>query len=293
MPSKRKKAKAVPFNPSDVANIAKSNPYIQRLIDDAKLRDNVQKAIESTKSAYGRLSNGKAPAKALLEDKKLQKDLSDALEALRDASLALTDAPKKRARKGIGFGRKLLILAIGGGARAGRQREAPLQGARHPVRRRGGVRVHAARRQRDDAAGDPGQRRVAAVRHAVLVSRAPRGAPSSFPVGSQQLLALLRLQVLDRLADRHSGGSIDPRLQPGEDGGGLSLADASEDPADRLADEELALVEHRVGVPREALERRACPGSAASAARAGRPGEPRNRGPLPRRRVRRRRRGAS
>ena len=114
MSSKRKKAKAVPFNPADVANIAKSNPYIQRLIDDAKLRDNVQKAIESTRSAYGRLSNGKAPAKALLEDKKLQKDLSEALEALRDASLALTDAPKKRARKGIGFGRKLLILGLGG-----------------------------------------------------------------------------------------------------------------------------------------------------------------------------------
>ncbi len=75
----------------------------------------MQKAIESTRSAYGRLSNGKAPAKALLEDKKLQKDLSDALEALRDASVALTEAPKKRARKGIGFGRKLLILTIGGG----------------------------------------------------------------------------------------------------------------------------------------------------------------------------------
>ena len=68
MPARRKKAKAVPFNPADVANIAKSNPYIQRLIDDAKLRENVQKAIESTKSAYGRLSNGKAPAKTLLED---------------------------------------------------------------------------------------------------------------------------------------------------------------------------------------------------------------------------------
>ena len=48
MSSKRKKAKAVPFNPADVANIAKTNPYIQRLIEDAKLRDNVQKAIEST-----------------------------------------------------------------------------------------------------------------------------------------------------------------------------------------------------------------------------------------------------
>ena len=114
MPSRRKKAKAVPFNPSDVANIAKSNPYIQRLIDDAELRENVHKAIESTKSAYGRLSDGKTPAKSLLEDKKLQKDLGEALEALRDASLALSEAPRRRARKGIGLGRKLLILGIGG-----------------------------------------------------------------------------------------------------------------------------------------------------------------------------------
>jgi hypothetical protein len=115
MPSRRKKGKAVSFNAADMANIAKANPYIQRLIDDASLRDNVQKAIESTKRAYTRVSNGKAPAKALLEDKKLQSDLRNALEAVRDASMALTDAPKKRARKARGFGRKLVVLGLGGG----------------------------------------------------------------------------------------------------------------------------------------------------------------------------------
>src|SRR5205807_5745692 len=83
MPGRRKKAKAVPFNAADVANIAKANPYIQRLIEDSKLRDNVRSAIDSTKSAYTRLTNGKAPAKALLEDKKLQGDLREALEAVR------------------------------------------------------------------------------------------------------------------------------------------------------------------------------------------------------------------
>ena len=115
MASRRKKSKAVPFNAADVANIAKANPYVQRLIDDAHLRENVQKAIESTKSAYERLSNGKTPAKALLEDKKLQGDLRNALEALRDASIALTEAPKKRARKGMSFGRRLLIGTLGAG----------------------------------------------------------------------------------------------------------------------------------------------------------------------------------
>lgn len=108
-------AKAVPFSAADAVNVAKSNPYIARLIEDAKLRQNVQKAIESTKSAYGRVQNGKAPARTLLEDKKLQSDLGDALAALRDATLALSNAPKKRARKTRGFGRKLAVVGLGGG----------------------------------------------------------------------------------------------------------------------------------------------------------------------------------
>ncbi len=116
MPSRRKKVKAaVPFSASDVANITKANPYIQRLIEDASLRENVSKAIESSKSAYTRLANGKAPHKSLIEDKKLQGDLRQAFEAVRDASMALSDAPKKRARKGLGFGRRILILGLGGG----------------------------------------------------------------------------------------------------------------------------------------------------------------------------------
>jgi hypothetical protein len=113
--AKRKKAKVAAFNPVEVANIAKANPYIQRLIDDARLRENVQKAIESSKNAYGRLGNGKTPAKSLLEDKKLQGDLRQALEAVRDASLALSEAPKKKARKGRRLGRRMLILGLGFG----------------------------------------------------------------------------------------------------------------------------------------------------------------------------------
>jgi hypothetical protein len=116
MASRRKKvSKAVSFNAADVANITKANPYIQRLIEDAKLRDNVRTAIDSTKSAYTRLSNGKAPAKAILEDKKLQGDLREAFEAVREATAALSDAPKRRVRKGLRLSRKLAILAVGGG----------------------------------------------------------------------------------------------------------------------------------------------------------------------------------
>jgi hypothetical protein len=117
MASRRKKvAKAVPFSAADLANITKANPYLQRLIEDSKLRDNVTTAIESGKSAYSRLLSSKAPHKAVIEDKKLQNDLRQAAEAVRDAATALTEAPKKRAKKGKRLGRKLLIAVVGGAA---------------------------------------------------------------------------------------------------------------------------------------------------------------------------------
>ncbi|MDQ2894972.1 MAG: hypothetical protein M3Y09_04920 [Actinomycetota bacterium] len=117
MPSLRKKAKAaVPFTAADVANITRNNPYIQRLIEDSDLRDSVRAALDSGKSAYGRLSNGKAPHRALLEDKKLQNDLRQAAEAVRDATLSLSDAPKRRTRKKRRLGRTLLIALVGAAA---------------------------------------------------------------------------------------------------------------------------------------------------------------------------------
>jgi hypothetical protein len=117
MPKLSKKAAkaAVPFNPADFVDIAKSNPYIHRVLEDPSIRDNVQKAVESTRKAIDRLSSGKTTPKTLLEDKKLQAELRTAIEAIRDASTALTEAPKK-AKKARRRGRKLALLAIGGGA---------------------------------------------------------------------------------------------------------------------------------------------------------------------------------
>ena len=118
MASRRKKvAKAVPFNSADLANISKANPYLQRLFEDSTLRDNITTAIDSAKSAYDRLLSSKAPHKAVLEDKKLQKDLRQTGEAVREVVTSLSDAPKKRkAKKGLRLGRKLLILGIGAAA---------------------------------------------------------------------------------------------------------------------------------------------------------------------------------
>jgi hypothetical protein len=108
MASKSKKAKAA----GSVAAV-KGKPMVQRVIQDEELRDNVRAAFDSAQDAYKRLSNGKSPQKALMDDKKLQKDLKEAANALRDAGEALREGPKKK-KKG-GLGRKLLLLIIGGG----------------------------------------------------------------------------------------------------------------------------------------------------------------------------------
>jgi hypothetical protein len=115
MASQEKNSVAAPLKVVELWNLSKANPYIQRIVADAKLRENVRTAYDSSRSAYARLTNGKAPHKALMEDKKLQRDLQHAVEALRDATTALTEAPKKRARKGMGFTRKLMILGLGFG----------------------------------------------------------------------------------------------------------------------------------------------------------------------------------
>jgi hypothetical protein len=115
MASRRKKvAKAVPFNAADLSSITRTNPYIQRLIEDATLRENVRVAIDATKSAVNRLTSAKAPQKAILDDRKLQNDLKQAAEAVRDA-------PKnpKAKKKGLRLGRKLMLVALGGAVALG------------------------------------------------------------------------------------------------------------------------------------------------------------------------------
>ena len=95
------------------AQTARSNPYVQRLIDDEDLRKNIVQAYESARDAYTRLSNGKSPTKQVFEDKKLQKHIQKAAGSVRDASVALHEAPKKQ-KKGGGLGRVLLLGIVGG-----------------------------------------------------------------------------------------------------------------------------------------------------------------------------------
>ena len=106
--AKKKAAKA-----GAAAVAVKNSPYVQRVVEDEDLRQNLWQAYESARDAASRLSNGKSPAKAIFDDKKLQKDLKNAAESFRDASIALREAPKQR--KGLSFGRLIVLTVVSAG----------------------------------------------------------------------------------------------------------------------------------------------------------------------------------
>jgi hypothetical protein len=108
------KSKAKAAKVGGATAVATMSPYVQRLVQDAELRDNIRSAYDSARVAYGRINNGKAPAK-LLDDKKLQKELQNAANSLKEASDALREGPKRRRKGGIG---KFLMLGIVGGVAA-------------------------------------------------------------------------------------------------------------------------------------------------------------------------------
>ena len=95
---------------ADIYSAARENPYVQRLIEDEDLRDNLRNAFDSARHAYARATgNGKGPVKAVTSDRKIQKDLREAAERLRDASEQLRAPKKKKSKLG-----RLIVLAIVG-----------------------------------------------------------------------------------------------------------------------------------------------------------------------------------
>jgi hypothetical protein len=106
MAAKKKAAKAG-AGAFAAGQAVRSNPYVQRLMEDEELRENLRNAFVSAKKAYGRI-NGKGPAKAL-DDKKVQRELKNAASSLKDASDSLRGGRKRKRRKG-----RLLLLALVG-----------------------------------------------------------------------------------------------------------------------------------------------------------------------------------
>jgi hypothetical protein len=111
MASKKKKAAKAGAGALGAAQAARSNPYVQRVVEDDELRDNLRTAYDSARKAYERMSNGKGPAKAILDDKKTQKELKEAASSLKEAADSLRGAKKKKRGKG----RTLVLVLITAG----------------------------------------------------------------------------------------------------------------------------------------------------------------------------------
>jgi hypothetical protein len=108
MATRTKAARTTAKRAGKAAAEARSNPYVQRLIEDPELRDNLREAVDSARHAYKRMHNGKPPGRALMEDKKLQRDLRDATASLREAA----DQIRGRRRRKRHVGRRLLMLGL-------------------------------------------------------------------------------------------------------------------------------------------------------------------------------------
>jgi hypothetical protein len=83
-------------------------PYLQRLVEDEYVQQQLRMAAARLREAYGRASRKRGKA---AEDKKLYDNLRDAVTSTRRAALALQrrqPEPKRR-------GRKLLVVAVAGG----------------------------------------------------------------------------------------------------------------------------------------------------------------------------------
>src|SRR3954453_23594636 len=106
--SKSKKASQTADRAGDLYSAARKNPYVQRLMEDDDLRDNLREAFDSARGAYGRATgNGKGTVKAVTSDKKVQKEIRKAAESLREASDRLKKPKKRKSRLG-----RLILFAL-------------------------------------------------------------------------------------------------------------------------------------------------------------------------------------
>jgi hypothetical protein len=110
MAAKKKAAKAG-AGAFAAGKAVRSNQYVQRLMEDEDLRENLRSAFVSARNAYGRI-NGKGPAKAL-DDKKTQRELRDAATSLKEATDQLRGVKKRKRGR---LGRLLLLAIVGAGA---------------------------------------------------------------------------------------------------------------------------------------------------------------------------------
>ncbi len=92
-----------------VYQAARENEYVNRLIEDADLRESVIDAVHAARKAYDRIAESKrGPVSAVADDKKVQRDLKAAADSLRQASEQLRAPKRKKSRVG-----RVLLLVLG------------------------------------------------------------------------------------------------------------------------------------------------------------------------------------
>lgn len=99
----------------EAAERARSNPYIQKLIEDEQLRDNAVSALRAARSAFER-ANKKGWDKELAKDKKLRREVEDALAGIKVTRAGLIEAPERAKKKAKAKKRrplrKLVFIAV-------------------------------------------------------------------------------------------------------------------------------------------------------------------------------------
>ena len=107
----KKKAAKAGAGAMSAGQALRSNDYVQRILHDEELQENIRSAYGSVRKAYSRI-DGKG-VKAVAEDKKTQKELKEAAASLKEAADQLRGKKKKKRRWG-----RLVFLALVGGALA-------------------------------------------------------------------------------------------------------------------------------------------------------------------------------
>lgn len=93
----------------------RDNPYVQRVLADEDLRNQVKDAVDNSRSAYARASKAKRPTQALIKDKKLQKELKTAFASAKLAQSSFRDAPSNPKGRSGGKGKLFLLALVGTG----------------------------------------------------------------------------------------------------------------------------------------------------------------------------------
>jgi hypothetical protein len=101
---------------------ARENQYVRRLVEDEELRASIIGALVAAKSAYGRVQASNSSAvEAVTGDRKVKRELSEAVDSLREAASRIQPQPKKRhpVRNLVGIGLLTggLVLAFSESAR--------------------------------------------------------------------------------------------------------------------------------------------------------------------------------